>query len=121
MSQRPTRILYVQPNNGVGGSDIALLRLVRSLDRARWTPVVALPHEGPLSALLTEAGAELRYAPMRQLRTRLWRELDTNLGLRVEDTDTAERWLVSGRGELTRHTSTGCAGADLFLLLKVRA
>ena len=71
MSQRPTRILYVQPNNSVGGSDIALLRLIRSLDRARWAAVVALPHEGPLSALLEEAGAELRYAPMRQLRTRL--------------------------------------------------
>lgn len=71
MSQRPTRILYVQPNNGVGGSDIALLRLIGSLDRARWTPVVALPHEGPLSSLLEDAGAELRYAPMRQLRTRL--------------------------------------------------
>ena len=63
------RILYVQPNNGIGGSDVALLRLIGSLDRSRHTPVVALPHEGPLSGLLEAAGAELRYTPMRQLRT----------------------------------------------------
>jgi glycosyltransferase involved in cell wall biosynthesis len=69
MPRRPTRILYVQPNNGIGGSDIALLRMIHALDRERWAPVVALPHEGPLSALLEEAGAELRYVPMRQLRT----------------------------------------------------
>ncbi len=45
-------------------------------------------------------GREGRYTTSRQLRARLWRELDTNLGLRLEDTDTSERWLVSGRGEL---------------------
>ncbi|MFZ0218414.1 MAG: GTP-binding protein, partial [Candidatus Dormiibacterota bacterium] len=46
------------------------------------------------------SGREGRYTTSRQLRARLWRELDTNLGLRVEDTDSAERWVVSGRGEL---------------------
>ena len=45
-------------------------------------------------------GREGRFTTSRQLRARLRRELDTNLGLRVEDTDSAERWLVSGRGEL---------------------
>ncbi|MBV9577503.1 MAG: translational GTPase TypA, partial [Chloroflexi bacterium] len=36
----------------------------------------------------------------RQLRARLRRELETNVSLRVEDTDSAEEFLVSGRGEL---------------------
>ncbi len=46
------------------------------------------------------AGREGRFSTSRQLRTRLFRELDVNLGLRVEETGSAERFLVSGRGEL---------------------
>ena len=46
------------------------------------------------------AGREGQFSTTRQLRARLYRELDTNLGLRVADTDAAERFLVSGRGEL---------------------
>jgi GTP-binding protein len=36
----------------------------------------------------------------RQLRARLLRELETNVSLRVEDTESADEFLVSGRGEL---------------------
>jgi GTP-binding protein len=36
----------------------------------------------------------------RQLRDRLYRELETNVALRVEDTGRADTFLVSGRGEL---------------------
>ena len=46
------------------------------------------------------AGREGQFSTTRQLRARLYRELDTNLGLRVADTEAAERFLVSGRGEL---------------------
>ena len=46
------------------------------------------------------AGREGRFSTSRQLRARLFRELEANLGLRVEETDTAERFRVSGRGEL---------------------
>jgi GTP-binding protein len=46
------------------------------------------------------AGREGRFSTSRQLRARLFRELDVNLGLRVDETDSAERFLVSGRGEL---------------------
>jgi GTP-binding protein len=46
------------------------------------------------------AGREGRFSTSRQLRARLFRELDVNLGLRVHETDSAERFLVSGRGEL---------------------
>src|SRR5260370_13128559 len=43
-------------------------------------------------------GREGKFSTTRQLRARLYKELDVNLGLRVEDTEAAERFLVSGRG-----------------------
>ena len=46
------------------------------------------------------AGREGQYATSRVLWTRLQRELLTNVALRVETTDSAEEFLVSGRGEL---------------------
>jgi GTP-binding protein len=46
------------------------------------------------------SGRDGKFSTTRQLRARLYKELDVNLGLRVEDTDAAERFLVSGRGEL---------------------
>ena len=46
------------------------------------------------------AGQDGRYANSRQLRERLTTELRTNVALRVQDTDSAEVFLVSGRGEL---------------------
>ena len=46
------------------------------------------------------AGQDGRYVTSRQLKDRLLAETVTNVGLRVEDTDSAEVFLVSGRGEL---------------------
>jgi GTP-binding protein len=46
------------------------------------------------------AGREGRFVTSRQLRERLYRELERNVALRVEDTSTTETWTVSGRGEL---------------------
>ncbi|MGH2626254.1 MAG: GTP-binding protein TypA/BipA, partial [Anaerolineales bacterium] len=46
------------------------------------------------------AGREGQWGTSRKLRERLVRELRTNVSLRVEDTDSADRFLVSGRGEL---------------------
>jgi len=46
------------------------------------------------------AGREGKFSTSRQLRARLYRELELNLGLRVQDTDAAEQFEVSGRGEL---------------------
>ncbi|HEX6507309.1 MAG TPA: translational GTPase TypA [Chloroflexota bacterium] len=45
-------------------------------------------------------GREGRMGSSRQLRERLYRELQTNVALRVEDTGRADSFLVSGRGEL---------------------
>ena len=46
------------------------------------------------------AGREGRYVTSRQLRERLYRELERNVALRVEDTDSPDTLAVSGRGEL---------------------
>ncbi|GAB4218080.1 MAG: translational GTPase TypA [Synechococcales cyanobacterium] len=46
------------------------------------------------------AGQEGNFVTSRQLRDRLLRELETNVALRVEETDSPDRFLVSGRGEL---------------------
>jgi len=46
------------------------------------------------------AGREGRYTTTRQIRERLYRELETNLSLRIQDTDSPDTFLVKGRGEL---------------------
>ncbi|HBY08821.1 MAG TPA: translational GTPase TypA, partial [Chloroflexi bacterium] len=45
-------------------------------------------------------GREGRWGTSRRLRERLFDELRTNVALRVAETDTADTFLVSGRGEL---------------------
>jgi GTP-binding protein len=46
------------------------------------------------------AGQEGQFVTSRQLRDRLFRELETNVALRIEETGSPDRFLVSGRGEL---------------------
>ncbi|CAD5974948.1 GTP-binding protein TypA/BipA homolog [Planktothrix tepida] len=46
------------------------------------------------------AGQEGTFVTSRQVRDRLMRELETNVALRVDETDSPDKFLVSGRGEL---------------------
>ena len=46
------------------------------------------------------AGQEGKFVTSRHIRDRLFRELNTDVSLRVEETDTTEAYKVSGRGEL---------------------
>ena len=46
------------------------------------------------------AGQEGKFVTSRHLRERLFRELNTDVSLRVEDTEDTDTFKVSGRGEL---------------------
>ena len=46
------------------------------------------------------AGREGKFVTSRNLRDRLFKEVETNVSLRVEETDSADTFKVSGRGEL---------------------
>lgn len=45
-------------------------------------------------------GQEGEFVTSRQLRERLYKELETDMALRVEDAESSAGWVVSGRGEL---------------------
>jgi GTP-binding protein len=46
------------------------------------------------------SGKDGKFVTSRQLRERLYKELERNVALRVEDTESTDAWTVSGRGEL---------------------
>lgn len=46
------------------------------------------------------AGREGKFVTSRNLRDRLYKEVETNVSMRVEDTETTDTFKVSGRGEL---------------------
>ncbi len=46
------------------------------------------------------AGQEGKFVTSRQIKARLLHELETNVSLRVDETDTTDTFIVSGRGEL---------------------
>ena len=46
------------------------------------------------------AGKEGKYVTSRNLRDRLFKEVETNVSMRVEETDSMDTFKVSGRGEL---------------------
>ena len=46
------------------------------------------------------AGIEGKFVTSRQIRSRLMKELETDVSLRVQETDSTDSFRVSGRGEL---------------------
>ncbi len=46
------------------------------------------------------AGKEGKFVTSRNIRDRLYKEVETNVSMRVEDTETTDTFKVSGRGEL---------------------
>ncbi len=75
-------------------------------DPACIEPLPALAVDEPTVIMTFEinnspfAGQDGKFITSRHLRERLARELISNVALRVEDTDSPDRFLVSGRGEL---------------------
>ncbi len=60
----PRRILLMDHTATLGGGEIALLNLVKELDRRRFTPIVMLGTDGPLAERLHDAGVETHILPL---------------------------------------------------------
>jgi GTP-binding protein len=77
---------------------------VTGLDQAEARPRIKVDEPTMKMAFIVNnspfAGQEGQYVTSRQLRARLMRELETNVSLRVVDTDDTDTFMVSGRGEL---------------------
>jgi glycosyltransferase involved in cell wall biosynthesis len=59
----PRRILFVDHTATLAGGEIALLHLLRHLDAKRFTPIVALLSDGPLTGELYGSGIETHVLP----------------------------------------------------------
>ncbi len=87
-----------------GLSDITIGETVT--DPEHQTPIPPIHIDEPTVSMVfgvntsSMAGQEGRYVTSRNLRDRLDRELIGNVSIRVEDTDSADRVKVVGRGEL---------------------
>jgi GTP-binding protein len=96
-----------------GAGDIVAVAGIRDInigetiaDPARPDPLPAPKIEEPtlkMTFLVNNspfAGREGKYVTSRRLRERLMKELETDVALRVEETDSPDAFIVSGRGEL---------------------
>ncbi len=87
-----------------GVEDIGIGDTITDIDDPRPLPPIEV--EQPTVRMTFSAntspfsGRDGKYVTSRQLRERLARELESNVALRVDDTETAGEWDVSGRGEL---------------------
>jgi glycosyltransferase involved in cell wall biosynthesis len=67
----PRRVLYLHATSEIGGSDVSLVRIIETLDRRRFQPLVALPADGPLVERLRRAACPVFFVPgMKKLTTR---------------------------------------------------
>jgi len=97
----------------VAAGDIAVIAGVEGIEIGR--TITAVDHPERLEGIAVEeptmsvdfivnnspfAGRDGKFVTSRQVRDRLYRELERNVALRVEDTDSPDTWQVSGRGEL---------------------
>lgn len=77
---------------------------IASLDGAQALPRIHVDEPTMKMSFLVNdspfAGQEGKFVTSRQLRDRLFRELETNVSLRVNETDSTDTFMVSGRGEL---------------------
>ena len=90
---------------GIAGfPDVQIGETISSLDNPEALPLIHID-EPTLQMNFSVndspyAGQEGKFVTSRQLRKRLYDELEKNVSLRVEDTENTDKWVVSGRGEL---------------------
>jgi glycosyltransferase involved in cell wall biosynthesis len=63
---QPIRVLYLDHTAQLSGGELALMRLLGALDRARVTPIVVLAEDGPLRALLQREAVETYVVPLSE-------------------------------------------------------
>ncbi len=87
-----------------GFDDVNIGETIACLDEPKALPLIKVDEPTLRMTFVVNdspfAGKEGKFVTSRQLRDRLQRELLTNVALRVEDTDSPDRFAVSGRGEL---------------------
>jgi GTP-binding protein len=87
-----------------GFDDVEIGETITSADNPKPLPVIAVdePTISMIFGVNTSpfAGTEGKFVTSRQIKERLDRELLGNVALRVSETDAAEQFKVSGRGEL---------------------
>lgn len=87
---------------GIAGANIG--ETIADIDYPEALPIIAItePTLQMTFGVNTSpfAGRESKYPTSRQLRSRLYRELETNVSLRVVDGNSPDEFIVSGRGEL---------------------
>ncbi len=88
----------------VGLEQVEIGETVTDLDEPHFLPVPPV-EEPTISVIFTIntsplAGQEGRYVQSRKLKERLFRETESDVALRVEETDSADSLKVSGRGTL---------------------
>ena len=87
-----------------GIADISIGETVCDVDNPEALPFVKI--DDPVLSMTFSvndspfAGQDGKFVTSRHLRDRLFRELDSNVSLRVDETDSTESFIVSGRGEL---------------------
>ncbi len=87
-----------------GISDINIGDTVCSLDAVEPLPFINID-EPTISMTFSVnnspfAGLEGKYVTSRHLRARLFKEMETNVAMRLEETDSPDSYIVKGRGEL---------------------
>lgn len=87
-----------------GITDLNIGETVCSPDRVEALPFVKIDEPTVSMMFMVNnspfAGKEGKYVTSRNIRDRLFKEVETNVALRVEETDSADTFRVSGRGEL---------------------
>ncbi len=86
-----------------GIEDITIGETIADKDNPQALPVLSVDQPTVKMLFMVNnsplAGREGKFSTSRQVRERLHKELQTDMALRVEDTDDSD-WVVSGRGEL---------------------